>query len=363
MAERVVAFLANGVPGNAEDARIYAAMYGQPAAALASMTGVRSGYDLGVRATSPNTLAVVVGAGMGVIEPGTQAQAQYEVASDSDKTVPLTAADGTYDRIDIIVFRVRDTENGASDTDPLANTGNIEPITGIPAPSPVPPQLPTDSYCLQLGYVRVRRNATTVTSADITDVRSFTAANGGIQIVRTLPTTSLWNGRHVFLLSDQNVYKIVNGVWDLVSPTSAPRGRVAIGYNHVNAPAQSTIDNTPRGKILQQVNFTVKPGRLYEIISYCPLTSTASGDFLVFRHFLNQETAPRKEQGALSVPAVAGIQSWHMWVRTFIENPSLAAGNAVAYLTAQRASGSGTHQLVGSDTSGAYLEIRDQGSL
>lgn len=78
----------------------------------------------------------------------------------------ISAADATNPRRDLIVARVRDAAySGAT------NTFSLEVVTGTPAGSPADPSLPSGS-CFVLARVQVAASASSITNANITDLRT-----------------------------------------------------------------------------------------------------------------------------------------------------------------------------------------------
>ena len=88
-------------------------------------------------------------------------------SSESAKqNVAIDAADATNDRIDLIC---RSVDTVSSPGDEGVNVGETVVVTGTPAASPTPPSLP--DYHEILAYVDVAATVTSITDADITDVR------------------------------------------------------------------------------------------------------------------------------------------------------------------------------------------------
>lgn len=125
--------------------------------------------DLKVTANGTPNMTVNVAAGRALVKGTQQAtQALYHVDSDSIVNKAIAAADPTNPRIDVVVARVKDAEQGVA-----GNVWALEVVTGTPAASPVAPSIPADS--LKLAHVAVAAAASSVTSGNITDKR-FTVA-------------------------------------------------------------------------------------------------------------------------------------------------------------------------------------------
>lgn len=123
--------------------------------------------------TGPGSLAIVPGSGMQVIGRSGRAfvrgdsvedQGMYFVWNSSDVTLGVDASDPTDDRIDLVVAKVYDAEYEGS-----VSEWRIEVIKGSASPAPVAPALPPTA--LPLASVRVRAGSTTISAADITDLR------------------------------------------------------------------------------------------------------------------------------------------------------------------------------------------------
>ena len=119
-----------------------------------------SGMTLGVGAGSfvvPNTASAIAGG--------------YRSTMANGGVLTVATADTANPRIDIVVAAVNDLGTSGS-------TGSVQIITGTPASSPSVPAAPANS--ITLAQIAVAANATSITSANITDTRPYTVAAGGI---------------------------------------------------------------------------------------------------------------------------------------------------------------------------------------
>lgn len=82
-------------------------------------------------------------------------------------TLTVATANATNPRIDLVYAQVIDTV--ATDTGTSSSVIGI--VTGTASGSPAVPPLPTNGVCIPLAQVAVAANATTIVSANITDVR------------------------------------------------------------------------------------------------------------------------------------------------------------------------------------------------
>jgi hypothetical protein len=137
-------------------------------------------YDLVVAPTATPSLSLLVYSGTFVASRASQAV--YHAYNVATRTVTVANADPTNPRLDLIVARVEDA--GVGDA---ATRAQIQVITGTPAASPTAPALPTGA--VPLATARVNALATTITTANLTDMRRSVAVNGSVR--RLLPGDSL----------------------------------------------------------------------------------------------------------------------------------------------------------------------------
>lgn len=136
--------------------------------------GVLSPSDLQVTQNDTPNMSVNVATGQAWI-PGTRStyQGSYFVENRGTENLTVAASDPTNDRIDLVVAEIRDSQySGAS------NDWQLRIITGTPAASPTTPATPADA--IDLASISVLAGSTTVTSASISDLRSFASIRGAI---------------------------------------------------------------------------------------------------------------------------------------------------------------------------------------
>lgn len=169
---------------DAEDARLATAALAAPGRTPAqSRTGLRPAPgDPGlVRATATPSGNVTVQPFQAVIQGTRHAAAgAYLATLDEQKTLDVlkVPAHGSYSRHDLVVARQTDAQYG--DT---TSKFTVEVIPGTAASPPSDP--PATGDVLKLARITVRANTSTVTGGDITDLRPYTCAVGGILPVRT----------------------------------------------------------------------------------------------------------------------------------------------------------------------------------
>lgn len=125
------------------------------------------GFSLQVTQTGSPSMAVIVRSGVAYV-PGTQSgtQGAYGVVNDADFTISIAAAHATLPRIDIIVFKVEDSQYSGS-----INSSSLVAVTGTPAGSPAAPAAPANSIIL--AQVAVAALDTSISNAEITDTRTY----------------------------------------------------------------------------------------------------------------------------------------------------------------------------------------------
>ncbi len=181
--------------------------------------------------TAGSGLSVDVDSGT-VYVPGTSSGTQgvYVCTSDATVNLSLDAADGSNDRIDLIVARIKDSFYDAGPDDEWA----LEVVTGTPAGTPSAPTPTFDSFET---LAEVLIPATATSPGTITDTRRYVVATGGILIVADedeLPSTGLYDGFMAFIQSlDLTVFHS-GGTWTPISDTVKldhvePSGSVGTG--------------------------------------------------------------------------------------------------------------------------------------
>lgn len=139
---------------------------------LVENEGVAASGALAVAQSSTPAMSVQVAAGRGYVQGDDNgSQGMYHVWNDAAKTLTIAAADATNPRRDIVVARVYDAYYAGA-----TNAFALEVITGTAAASPSDPTIPNN--CLPLARVAVAASATSITNANITDLRVRAYTNG-----------------------------------------------------------------------------------------------------------------------------------------------------------------------------------------
>lgn len=125
-----------------------------------------------MKVVATSGMTIQVSAGFCVIPNSTSnLQGAYKVGSMVANNLTVATSDPTNPRIDIVCATVFD--DGASD-----GFSEVQIIAGTPAVSPVAPATPANS--IVLAQVAVAANATSITSGNITDTRTYTSPGGGV---------------------------------------------------------------------------------------------------------------------------------------------------------------------------------------
>lgn len=161
----------------------------------------------------------------------------------------ITASNPTNPRRDLIVARIKDVEYSGA-----ANEFLLDVIAGTPAGSPADPTVPAN--CIVLARVAVAANATSITNANITDLRNnYTAvtgssvignqqkalAHGGVIpcLSTSRPTIAIYEGMHIYE-TDTQVLRVYNGTTWL--PTTAAGRAYATSGSVINGTISLNTD-------------------------------------------------------------------------------------------------------------------------
>ena len=131
---------------------------------LWGVSGVVRSADLAVTASSGMTLSVASG-WAAIIGTYQTNMGTYMAYNDGAATATITTADATNPRIDLVCITVNDAAYSGS-----LNSVAINVVKGTAAGSPSVPSTPTNS--IALAQVAVAAGATTISSGNITDVRT-----------------------------------------------------------------------------------------------------------------------------------------------------------------------------------------------
>lgn len=131
--------------------------------------------------TSPASMSVLVNQGhVVVVQPE---QGPWIVPVETVVTLDVPPPDATNPRIDLVVVRVYDLDQG--ETPPVEpdaggrGVATIEIVPGTASGTPAPPPVPPRSFVL--GQIQTTPTTTTIGPAQLTDTRTWTVARGGVR--------------------------------------------------------------------------------------------------------------------------------------------------------------------------------------
>lgn len=186
------------------------------AALLAGANGIPFG---GIARHSNTSLAVTVNgsdqvtvqAGS-VIVPGNAVSqtGAYRASLSAAQTGTLSARNATNGRIDLVIFRVLDTDVVGAHA---AYKGRVEFVTGTPSATPVAPTLPT--MAVELARITVPQTGGGAATVDST-YRTYACAAGGTLVVATasrLPLVNVPNRQRAMVLDVGIEHEYRAGAW------------------------------------------------------------------------------------------------------------------------------------------------------
>ena len=143
-------------------------------------TGILSSSDLAVTQNSPTGMSVLVALGWANIIGTFQSNmGAYQAYNDASTALTITAANPSNPRIDLVCITVSDAYYTGA-----LNTVSFNVVAGTPAVSPVVPATPTNS--IALARVAVAAGATSITNANITDLRTLATSAIGVSPTSTV---------------------------------------------------------------------------------------------------------------------------------------------------------------------------------
>ena len=164
-------------------------IYDRPISSQPLRKLIRDLFSTGVMPNPSTNLQVNAGTdGMIVIvQPGFAVIDGGLCMEESARTLEVTAASTTYDRIDTVVLRWNENID--------VRTADLYIKAGAPADSPVRPELQRGESIYEIGLadVFVTRNVATITEDKITDTRYESARCGVVSSVSEFDTTTIYN--------------------------------------------------------------------------------------------------------------------------------------------------------------------------
>jgi hypothetical protein len=180
--------------------------------------GVVGSSALAVTQKDTPDMGVKVAAGLAYVR-GTESadQGVYSVCNDAATNLTISTADGSNPRRDLIVAKIEDDDYSGS-----AQAWSLAVVTGTPAGSPADPTPPANS--LVLARVAVAAGASSITNANITDLRPRAAALGGTVVCTssTRPTgAALYEGLTIFETDTDRLLVYDGANWQRVAWTAS----------------------------------------------------------------------------------------------------------------------------------------------
>lgn len=347
MSELLPGFIAGTFPANVHRMIHAGAFMRSGAAGVSGQVQARSGIVgyKSLKVAPSSGLTVSIASGVAVVQGSGANQGAYVLVNAADDTVTLNTANATLPRKDAIVARVYDT------TDGVGGNGNqwvIDKVTGTAAASPTLPSVPTDAVLL--AEVNVLAAATTVSSGNITDRRTYTVAVGGVVpcLSSAMPTDPAPG--QVAWVTDANRFDYWTGsIW-----TSLMIG-AEIAY------VQDTTDADAGAGSIQDVanlslTFTLPAARKVVITAHCITRSTVSADSALLT-ITDAANNPIVRSGD-----VALVSSGRSYLAEFSQRMSLTAGTYTYKVRRQRVVGSGSVRVTSNTTDQiAWLQVVDCG--
>lgn len=312
---------------------------------IAARPGIRYGTGSPLFVGPSSGMNITVNPGICFVQGTASATAgMYTCCLDTTTTLTVATSDPTNPRIDNVICQITDVGTSLSTT-------VVTLQTGTPAPSPVAPTLPANSFLL--ATVSVAANATTITSGNISTNRVFTVATGGI-----LPISSTTGG----LTGSAGMYAHDLGTGRLkVSDGSgnarAPKvSAIAPVYAYVTPAGSITIPASGANQLIGQVSVTVDGAT--ELQLFCSWAG----------YSMNPAVAGTQVTGFFSLDGSAGINNvtpWKWRQEGTIVNVPTGGGNAMGFVTPS----AGTHTIgwyvgqTAGNTQNVYMDVNSSSML
>lgn len=228
--------------------------------AIFGTTGIIGASSLAVTQNGTPGMSVLIASGWAAIVGTTQANmGVYTVYNDATSTAAIATANATNPRIDLVCLTVNDSYYTGSTNNVVVNV-----VTGTPASSPTVPATPDNSIALAQVYVAA--NATSITNANITDVRPTVTSNltAGItniaintQTGTSYTTVLADNGKLVTLSNSSAITVTLPPASSISYPVGAQLSFVQLGAGQVTFQGGSgvTVNATPGVKLRATYSF------------------------------------------------------------------------------------------------------------
>jgi len=241
---------------------------------IQSLYGGREGVTDGGLTVAQNgtpNMSVNVAAGRAVVLGDDSGEQQlYHIWNDGTVNKMISAADPTNPRRDLVIAEVRDTLYGGA-----ANDWRIRVVTGTPAGSPADPATPNNA--IVLARVAVAAAATSITNANITDLRrqaGGTMSNPILCTSTTRPTQGLFTGMHIYETNTGTLLVYAGATAGFRPPWNLPWGRVA--QVSLTSLAQSITSAAMTDVTGASITFTAVAGRRYRLTAKLGASGSSS---------------------------------------------------------------------------------------
>lgn len=312
--------------------------------------GVSGSADLAVTQNGTPNMSVNIASGRAVVFGDDSADQQlYHIWNDATANKAISAADPTNPRRDLVIAEVRDTLYGGA-----ANDWRLRVVTGTPAASPADPSTPNTA--LVLARVTVAAGATSITNANITDLRARAGAPSSVDIVCTSATrpSSPFQGMRIYETDTYStlVYTTVTTGWRPL--WNMPWGRVA-GTQLLTSQGPFTTEAVVPGL---SATFTGIQNRIYRVLCTGHTYSTVAGDNIEMKLRQNNVAGYVYATSNRQTQAVSNQEGQH------IITELTAIGTTTIVATLRRGTGSGNiHLFAPSAELAARIIVEDIGNI
>jgi len=253
------------IPFALQNAQHAASLFRQSASSVFVKGGVLANNELVVTQASPVAMSVLVSPGRAKVVGSSASsptgaptasytwttQGMYDVLNDATTTLTITAANATNPRIDLIYIQVQDSFYTGT-----TSTAVMQVLAGTPSASPSNPALPVNS--IALAYVYVAANATSILTANITNLATVATVMGQVVVYQTLALLNAATGMKAndlaAVVADSttanNAFYFYNGTaWAVLTATSFPASAITSGVlSSSRLPAPIGVANGGTGK-------------------------------------------------------------------------------------------------------------------
>jgi hypothetical protein len=339
-----------------------AGLLGVPAAAVSPAVqiltaggghGVVSAGDLAVTQNGTPNMSVNVAAGRAFIrgtETGSLNQGAYSFFNDGAVNLAVAAADPTNPRRDLVIAQVRDSNYSGA-----VNDARLTVVTGTPAASPSDPTPPANA--LVLARIAVAAGATSVVTANITDLRTRAAGLGGVQVCTstTRPSgASLDEGDIIFETDTKELLQYYSAASTFRRPWNMPWGHVASSQSTAAQNGITTVVDLTN----LSVTWTAVANRRYRFNYKLEVNGSVAGDLLEVD--ITNAANGQYDRVLVTVPALNGGAGYFTVAGT-LHLISPAAGAQTVKLRGLRNVGTGTLNVNASAAIPAQVFIEDIG--